>query len=179
MVALPMIETQPRWLVVHIKPNREHRAFRNIAEQGYDAYLPQCEHMALRKLRGGKEVKRIRVAVPLFTGYLFVAEPIGRPWSPIANTRGVLRVLTTTDGTPKTMPDEEIAEIRRRERGGLVPVLRPDPRRRGQKLRIKTGPFADRIGLYQSSENGRVKAMLELLNKSFAVEFDEEDVEDV
>jgi len=51
---------------------------------------------------------------------------------------------------PARVPDKVIAELKGRERNGLV-ELPPLPRlKRGDRVLIRRGPFADPFGLYDS-----------------------------
>jgi transcription antitermination factor NusG len=61
-----------------------------------------------------------------------------------------------------------IAEIRSRERNGLVEL--PSRLRRGDRVKVRSGPFRDHLGLYAGQAAGeRVAVLLGLLGGSVRV----------
>jgi transcriptional antiterminator RfaH len=79
-------------------------------------------------------------------------------WAP-----GVTRIVL--DGAaPARVPDGVIAEIRSRERGGLVELPRPPRFHPGDRVRVLHGPFIGHVGLYAGMRpRERVEVLLAIL----------------
>ena len=79
---------------------------------------------------------------------------------------------------PARVPDAVIAEIRSRERNGLVEL--PSRLRRGARVKVRSGPFRDHLGLYlEQSSRERVAVLLTLLGSQRRVELPKDAVEAV
>ena len=78
------------------------------------------------------------------------------------------------------MSDSLIAEIKSRERGGLVELPRRDAFKVGEQVRILAGPFEGRLGLYaEMRPHERVLVLLALLGGEQRVELARENIEAV
>jgi transcriptional antiterminator RfaH len=65
---------------------------------------------------------------------------------------------------PARVPDSIISEIRSRERNGLVELAKPPRFRRGDQVRVISGPFGGHIGLYAGMKSHeRVAVLLQIL----------------
>src|SRR5262245_54571415 len=99
------------WACAQLVANRTALALHYLALAGFEVYHPrlrvQCHH------RGRKLV----VTPPLFPGYCFIA--IELQWHAARWSPGVVR-LVLDGAAPARVPDSVIAEIRSRERNGLV-----------------------------------------------------------
>jgi transcriptional antiterminator RfaH len=146
------------WMVAQTESQREHIAVRHLARIGFETYFPQIKN---RK-------KRIE---PLFPGYLFVLADIN--WPKIRATIGIIRVLMSCE-RPAQIDPKIIAEIKAREKNGLVHLPKP---RKGQKVRIIRGSFADQIGIYEG-QNGkdRERVLLAMLGRMVTVELKHADL---
>jgi transcriptional antiterminator RfaH len=90
-------------------------------------------------------------------------------WHEIKRTPGVVR-LVAEGGVPARVPDAVIAELRRRERSGLVQL--PEPRRfsAGDRVRVTYGPLIGLEGLVAGTRpSQRVEVLLGLLGRARAV----------
>lgn len=148
------------WCVCRTHPRREQWARQNVEAQGHQAYLPL--------LRPDKrhEIKRIRA---LFPSYLFVN--ITGPYSFLWSTFGIAWPIISTGYSLAKIPNEVIDELRDREGiDGMIAL--PDHRfRHNQAVRVRRGPFADRIGLFQGmSGKDRVKVLFDTLGITIADE---------
>jgi transcription antitermination factor NusG len=77
---------------------------------------------------------------------------------------------------PARVPDEIIAEIKARERNGLV--LLPSQLRRGDPVRILRGPLREQLALYDGqAPHERVAVLLSLLGAQQRVRLPGRDVE--
>ena len=72
---------------------------------------------------------------------------------------------------PAKVPDDVIAEIRSRERNGLVELPKPRGLMLGTKVRLVAGPFRDQIGMLAALRpHERVLVLLRLLGGEQRVE---------
>jgi transcriptional antiterminator RfaH len=156
------------WACARAEWQREQVAAAYLNRAGFTTYLPRLRQS--RTARG----RKIEVQPPLFPGYLFVQIVNGwwqARWSP-----GVAAVLM--DGEqPAHVPDSIIAEIRSRERDGLIEL----PRRklvRGDRIRVVRGAFFEQVGLFDNiNGHGRVHVLLSLLGAARRVTLPRDDVE--
>jgi transcriptional antiterminator RfaH len=86
-------------------------------------------------------------------------------WSP-----GVVRLIM--DGlVPAHVPDAVISEIRSRERGGFVELLKPRGLKPGMRVRVIDGPLREQIGMLAALRpHERVLVLLQLLGGQQRVE---------
>jgi len=155
-----------RWYVVHTHPQGESRALLNLQRQGFEAYLPRC-----RKWRRHARKSEI-VAAPLFPRYLFVRLDRAQDrWRPIFSTFGVSG-LVCRDSLPVPVPEGIIEAIAAREDAQkFVDLTRQADFRRGDRVQVMAGPFADHIARFEGlSEQQHVVLLLELLGRTMRVE---------
>jgi transcriptional antiterminator RfaH len=142
------------WAAARLIPRREAFALHCLAASGFETYLPRLREQ--RVSRG----RKILVTRPLFPGYAFVR--IALQWHAARWAPGTCGLIM--DGAqPARVPESVIAEIRSRERGGLVEL----PRRGlvpGDRVRVTQGPLAGLDGLYEGMRpRERVAVLLEIL----------------
>ena len=151
------LELTERWYVVHTQPHRETQAQRQLANQGYRAFLP-------RFLKGRRHARKFEtVLAPLFPRYMFVALDLTRDrWRSVNGTLGVERLLMR-GSEPEPVPHglvEQLAEAAGAD--GVVSCGRK--LKEGQSIRVTAGPFADLVGQLQSlDDSGRVRVLLEIM----------------
>jgi len=150
-------------------PHRERLALHCLSLAGYETYRP-----LLRQYRMSHG-RRIETSPALFPGYCFIT--IVAQWHAARWAPGVARIVL--DGAaPARVPDGVIAEIRSRERGGLVEL--PSRFKRGDAVRILRGPFREQIALYAGMKaRERVDVLLSLLGGQHRVTLPRGDVEAV
>jgi transcriptional antiterminator RfaH len=121
---------------------------------GFEIYCPRLRQQV--RSRGRKIVR----TPPLFPGYLFVW--VVRGWWDARWSAGVRRLVM--DGEqPAHIPDDVIAEIRSRERNGLVELPKPRGLAPGMRVRVTSGPLRVRsLGCSRSCV--RVSGCFVLLN---------------
>src|SRR4029077_5643716 len=138
------------WACAQLRPQRERLALHCLALAGYATYRP-----LLRQHRVSRS-RRIDTTPALFPGYAFVL--IELQWHAARWAPGVVRIVL--DGAaPAHVPDTVIAEIRSRERGGLVEL--PPRLKRGDRVRVLHGPLAGHMGLYAGMKpRERVEVLL-------------------
>jgi len=142
------------WAAAQLEPQRERLALHCLSKvHGYEVYSPRFRPPGARREAATR---------PLFVGYAFVRIVSGwwdARWSP-----GIVRIVLAGDA-PARVPDHVIAELRGRERNGLVEL--PPRLKRGDPVRILRGPFAERFALYQEQTgHERVAVLLALLGSA-------------
>ena len=149
------------WTVAQTESQRERTASIFLARNGFESYLPRI------KKRKGVE--------PLFPGYIFIR--IERHWHTINTTVGILRVLLAGE-CPAILRNEIMEEIRAREdRRGFIRLPKP-AHKRGAKVRILRGTFADHPGIYDgASRKERERVLLEILGRMVPVDVAPADLE--
>jgi len=157
------------WTCAQLLANRTALALHCLTLAGYEVYHPRLR--VHRRNHG----RRIEAAPPLFPGYCFVA--IELQWHTARWTPGVIRLVL--DGTgPARVPDSVIAELRGRERGGLIELPKPPPLRRGARVRILRGPFTGHLAIFADMRpRERVEILLQLLGGEQRVTLAKKDIE--
>jgi len=158
------------WSVAQTHPQQETTAIRNLERQKFHAWFP----FFLQQNR----FRRLNVK-PVFPGYVFVELDDEIPnWSPIHNTYGIKRLLThfvSADQYRRPAKIEFIEDLRRlRIRGSHAAEREVIPP--GTEVRIKRGPFAERVALVSMSTPDRVRLLLDVFSREVTVEFDVADV---
>jgi len=150
------------WACAQLEPQRERLATHCLALNGFEVYCPRLREQV--RNRGRKIVR----TPPLFPGYAFVL--IVSAWWTARWSPGVRRLVM--DGEqPARVPDEVIADIRSRERNGLVELPKPRGLMPGMKVRVISGPLHDQIGLLALLKpHERVLVLLQLLGGQQRVE---------
>jgi len=151
------------WCCAQVEPRRERLASHCLTRAGYKIYEPRLREQ-IRSRSGCKIVR----TPPLFPGYLFLWVVSGwwnARWSP-----GVVRLIM--DGlVPAVVRDDVIAEIRSRERNGLIELPKPRGLRPGIRVRVISGPLSEQIGMLAALRpHERVLVLLQLLGGQQRVE---------
>jgi transcriptional antiterminator RfaH len=159
------------WTCARVQAQREALAVHSLSCAGYWVYLPRLRE---RKRSYGRWIERQPVLCP---GDLFVEIVAG--WWQARWCPGVLTMIMDHD-VPARVPDEVIAEIRSRERGGLVELPRPSKFRAGDRVRVLHGPFIGLVGLYAGMKpRERVEVLLAILGGAQRVTLAKDAVEAV
>jgi transcriptional antiterminator RfaH len=157
----------PYWAAARLQPQRERLALHCLGLAGFATYLPRVRER--RVLRG----QRIKLQLPLFPGYCFVA--IELQWHAARWAPGTLG-LVLNGLEPARIPDAVIAEIRSRERDGMIEL--PSKLCRGSRVRILRGPFTGHLAIYAGmSGRDRVAVLLEILGGQQRVTLVQQDIE--
>jgi transcriptional antiterminator RfaH len=159
------------WCAARLQPNREALALHCLGLAGYQSYFPRIRD---RRIRHGRKVE-LRPA--LFPGYAFVL--IELQWHAARWTAGVTNLIMDGVG-PAKVPDNVIAEIRRREVNGLIELTPPPSLRRGDRVRVLRGPFSGHLAIFADMKpRERVEVLLQLLGGEQRVTLSKGDVEAV
>jgi transcriptional antiterminator RfaH len=144
------------WCAAQLQTNREQLALHMLQRiEGFTVYAPRLRQ---RRRHHGRWIETLPL---LFVSYAFVA--IELQWHRARWTPGVIRLIM--DGLqPARVPDRVIAELRRRERGGVVQLPEVPSMKVGDRVRISGGPFGGLFGLYAGQKPcERVEVLLMLL----------------
>lgn len=152
------------WYVVRTKTGAEERAVWHLKNQGFDAYLPRYRKQ-IRHARKTQTVLR-----PLFPGYVFVCMDLGQQrWRAINGTMGVISLVQFGD-TPKPIPTAMVDLIRAREDAVGVINVAPDGLKKGDRVRVREGAFADYTALLEEvSDAKRVILLLDLMGRAVRI----------
>ncbi len=142
-------KVQLQWCALYTKPRKECQVCSFLEEEGYKVYLP-----TIPVRRRGRVV-----TVPFFSCYLFARLNGALDFSAVRWTPGLRRIVTFGDQTA-VVPDDVISFLRER-----LATLReshcPVPRfKRGDRVRIRCGPFADFEGVFEQGLTSRDRAKI-------------------
>jgi transcriptional antiterminator RfaH len=157
------------WACAQLRPQQTRLALYCLQLEGFTVYVPR---LRVRRARRGRDVE---VAPLLFPGYAFVA--IELQWRAAHYAPGVIRLVQ--DGQqPARVPDAVIAELKGRERDGLIELPKPRVLRVGDPVRVLRGPFANHLALYDGMQpRDRVAILLALLGGQQRVTLPKGDIE--
>lgn len=163
-----MTEMAAHWYVVQTQVNSETKAALNLIRQGYEIYLPRY----LKRRRHAR--KTDFVARPLFPRYLFVSVDVAtQRWRSIQSTFGVSH-LVSNGNEPAVAPESIVSALKAREDAkGFVKMDAGCKFAPGDKVRVLTGAFADRAGIFDGVlDHDRVAILLEMLGGKIRVHLD-------
>jgi transcription antitermination factor NusG len=158
-----------RWYAVYVRPRHEKCVALQLRLKTIEHFLPTYEEV--RKWKNGC---RMQVELPLFPGYVFTRIPLSQRLR-VLTCPGVIRFVGfNQDLTP--IEDHEVESLRL---GLKTNLARPHPYLTvGTKVRVRRGPFEDRIGILMRHERRfRVIISMDLLKRAIAVEMDLADVD--
>jgi transcriptional antiterminator RfaH len=151
------------WCAIYTKAQREEFTQMNLRLRGIDTFFP--------RLFLPKSARRKKQIVALFPSYLFVRiDFISVEYASIIWCPGVKRMVSF-NGTPAIVDEPVIAFLM--AQGGTDGVISARCNLNvGQQITIDGGPFDGLVGIIQEPPNarGRVKILLELLNRPTRVE---------
>ena len=157
------------WCAARLRPQHENYALYCLGVSGFAVYFPKLRQR--RTVRG----RRVETSPALFPGYAFVW--IELQWHAARWCPGILGLIMDRVAQAR-VPDSVIAEIRSRERDGLVELPRAPGLRRGDAIRVTQGPLEGLRGLYDGQKpHQRVEVLLALLGARQRVELPASSVE--
>lgn len=158
------------WFAVRTKSRQEKISAAMLESLAVDHYLPlQTE---LRQWSDRKQA----VAVPLFSGYLFVRMTLdGTERGSILRVPGIVGFVGNKDG-PSPIPDHEVEDVRSAlSRGAKCSVV--PPIHVGERVRVLRGALQGLEGvLIRSSSSCRLVISIELIRQAVAVTVSQDDV---
>lgn len=159
------------WNLVHLRPNAEELARRNLLRQGVKVFSP-FEEVTIR--RGNRLISS---RSNLFPGYFFVHfDYHAVRFRSINSTIGVNRLVSFRDNVPARVPSALMREIMERcdAQGKILP---PSEISVGQTAVVKKGPFANMVGnIINIDRKQRAWLLLDLLSQSTPVSVNISDI---
>jgi transcriptional antiterminator RfaH len=159
----------PFWAVAQIVPQRERIALNMLARANFETYAPRLREW--RPMRGGRQ-RQCESA--LFPGYVFLH--IQLQWHAARWCPGVRR-LVMNGLHPAKVSDDVVAEIRGRERGGVIEIARRQLKA-GDRVKILSGPFRDHLAIYSGMSGAqRVMVLLQILGGATRISLARKDID--
>ena len=160
-----------RWYLAHTLPNKEATVVMRLSAQGFRNFLP-------RRIKTVRHARRMReVNAPVFPRYIFVALDLDRDqWRSVNGTIGVSSLFMAQD-RPLPVPVGVVETlIMSADRAGRLRFAQD--LRKGQKVRLINGPFAEALGVLDRLDNkGRIEVLLDIMGKGVRVRLQREWVE--
>jgi transcription antitermination factor NusG len=157
------------WGVIQTYVGQETRAIRHLDQQEYASL---CPRIIVDPAVGPR---------PMFPGYVFVEIDLGRSWTPIRNTPGVLRLLLSQRSSiapyPERVPEIFIESLKScllldaHTREGTEVV------RAGTVVRALRGALTGHDAIVTWSRERRLGLLFQIFNRQVEVEFALEDVQ--
>jgi transcription antitermination factor NusG len=168
---LPSEYRELRWYAAYTSANHEKRVAEQLAVRAVDHFLPL--YSSVRRWKD----RRVVLKLPLFPGYVFVHMAL-RDKLRVQQVPGVAR-LVGFDGTPATLPEEEIEALKRGLASGVL--AEPHPFLTvGRSVRVKRGPFEGRRGILLRRRGSlRLVLSLDLISRSIVTDVEAADVEPI
>ncbi len=160
-----------QWFAVWTRSRQEKSAATMLATLGVPHFLP------LKSEVHQWSDRKQTVAMPLFSGYLFVHINLARDSRlRVLNAAGIAGFVGNQQG-PSPIPDHEIEDIRTvleaRVECTVIPLLNE-----GDRVRVLRGPLAGVEGrLIRSNSSSRLSISIETIHKSLMVNVSRQDVE--
>ena len=154
-----------KWYAVHTQANAEAKAWFNLANQGFDVYLPQH----LKQRRHARRTEWIRKA--LFPRYLFVRMSLNNVrWRSVHSTIGVTNLVCQGE-QPVPVPGTFVEEVKSCENErGVVMLDKFLPMSQGDIVEIVSGPLASLTGIFESqASKDRSVVFLEFLGRRLRI----------
>jgi transcriptional antiterminator RfaH len=156
------------WAVVQCEAQRERTVEHLLKCWHFEVYLPR--------------IKLKNRIVALFPGYLFAR--LGDRIYQVMWCPHVIRLLwePAPDGCifPAKIDDRIIVELQKRERNGLVKLPQPPRLRRGQRVRVTSGPMQGQLGIYEGmTSKDRERVLLDLLGRQVRIELSAKHLEPI
>ena len=159
--------TEKSWLVLYTKPYKERHVGDLLRAQDIEVYVPE---ITLQQKRGTKRK-------PFFPCYLFARVDRDSPRVTDVRWTPGLRYIVRSGQRPVPVPDSVVEQIRRRleQMGTLKPAERFEE---GDLVRVTGGPLEGLEAIFDRrlSARGRVRVLLELMNRLVAAEVDATDL---
>jgi transcription antitermination factor NusG len=165
---LPARYCEARWYAAYTSANHEKRVSEQLGVREVEHFLPL--YASLRRWKD----RRVKLALPLFPGYVFVRTALLSRLQ-VLQVSGVVR-LVGFDGSPAALPEDEIEALRTSLRDGLR--AEPHPYlTKGRRVRVLAGPLAGLTGILLRRKSGaRFVVSVDLIQRSVAVELSEADL---
>jgi len=143
---------EKKWYVVYTTPRGEKKASQRLEEKGIETYLP------LRKTIRQWSDRKKKIAVPLFTSYLFVHVNLVHEKYPVLETYGVVSFVRYL-GKEAVVRDSEIEAIEYMLQN--FTEIQTQSLQPGQRVNIQGGSLKGQTGVVRDLKNNTLTLELE------------------
>lgn len=166
------IELTSDWYVAYTKPKSENLAKVNLAQQGFEVYLP------LFKKFKKTELGAVAQFEPMFPRYLFFkCSEQQQSLSTVRSTKGVNN-LVRFGFEPARLQDKLVALIREMESSrNDITIVQASSFRAGQSVRLKHTALGNVEGLIHNVGAQRIAVLLEILGRPTVVQVEHHQIE--
>ncbi len=157
------------WFAAYTYPRHEKKVAEYLSWSGVESFLP-----LYKEARTWKNGLRVVIEKPLFPSYVFVHIDVSDSLK-ILRTPSVASLVTVA-GAPAPLANREVEALM----AGVSQLdLLPHPYlRKGDRVRVKSGPFAGQEGVLVLWKNRwRVVISIDLLMQAVSVEIDSSSLE--
>jgi transcriptional antiterminator RfaH len=161
-------EIVKRWYALYTKPKKERQVNTLLKGQGIETYLPTVRRKVRRRDRPDRII--------YFPCYLFARIDFKTtPRSSIAWMPGVRRIVSLGE-QPAAVADEIVDLIR--ERLGEIEEVAYGRLRKGDRVRIRSGPLRDLEAIFDGplSSSDRVRILLDVMGRMTPADIDYSDL---
>ncbi len=162
-----------KWFALHTKPYSERKVAVRLEHNEIETFLPEIENNSK-----SSPTKRI----PLFPGYLFMRLDLGATNPAHWRTLPGVRYIVSYGDEPVPVREELIRLIAQQLEALEMRKQQPNSQfERGDRVRIKNGPFRDMIAIFEGPTGParRVHILLEIISRTRRLRVDASDLEKV
>lgn len=145
------------WYLIRTKSNRESYVCGRLSRLGPQVFLPMLRVPTSRR-SSARSSATLSSAAPLFPQYLFARLDLSLHYFEVRYMPGVVGFVSA-GAEPLVVSEEIVDAVFSRCTNGIV-QLSPKPFRKGERVRIVDGPFADFEAIFDSYMSGAKRAAL-------------------
>jgi transcription antitermination factor NusG len=158
-------QVAPRWYAVQSKYRLEKRVTTELSKKGFETFAPLLEEIH----RWSDRSKR--VAIPLFSGYLFVHTTLSREVrTRVLRTPGVLRFVEFA-GAAAPVPSKQIEDLQTLLQNNIACSLHAFLKV-GRRVRIRGGCLDGLEGILEQSGKKQMVISIDCIERSVAVQIE-------
>lgn len=163
---------KPSWYAVYVKPRHEFATQAALYKKDIETFLPT--YKSTRKWADRKKC----IDFPLFPGYVFInILPDPENFIYVSRTRGLIKIVSSQDGNPWTVSDDEIASLRLVIESGMDFDVYSQLTE-GTRIQVIKGPLKGAEGVITKSlKQYTLLVNLEILGRSVSVQISADDIE--
>ena len=182
------MDAQKHWYVIHTYSGYENKVSANLERKvkslGMEDKIFRIVIPMENEVEVNSDGKKRTVARKVFPGYVLVEMIVDdRTWYVVRNTPGVTGFVGPDNKQPVPLSDAEVEGIMR-SMGMAEENKAPRPQinlQLQQTVRLKSGPFADFVGVVSGidEERGKIKVLVDMFGRETPVDIDYTQVEEV
>jgi transcriptional antiterminator RfaH len=160
------------WFLAYTKPRQEQVALQNLAQQGFDVYLPMYKKFK------ASEQGQVSLFEVMFPRYIFFRPgQVGQSMGTARSTKGVATVIRFGVDFAR-LQDVLVRQIRvMEEERNQATHLDLSSLKPGQRVRLQHTALSGMEGLVQTVSSKRVAVLLEILGRPTVVDLKHHQVE--